>query len=77
MNQTEAWETVLVAANDHSRRTKKIAIDGESRDLSKALQKVGPKVAAMRVRLDVIRARKAAEKKTAAGMPPWLEKATR
>lgn len=77
MNQTEAFETVLEAALQTGKRTNLINIDGEYRDLDKALSKVTPKIRAMRKRLDNLRALHAKRKRIAAGMPPWLERATR
>lgn len=77
MNMTEAWETVLESATQHGNRTNAVRIDGEWRDLKKALHKVGPKIKRMRARLNKIREKKQQEKAIAKTMPAWLDKATR
>lgn len=55
MNQTEAWEAVLLAAEAYER----IMTLRDARPLQRALAKVKPRVTRMRARLDFIRARKA------------------
>ena len=85
MNKTEAWETVWQAAAnfyaEHPRAQILVISQNDepdrSHDLMKALTKTGAKVVAMRRRLDSLRATLKQRKKTASGMPPWLEKATR
>lgn len=77
MNQTEAWETVLEAARQYAGRVDLINHSGKVWRLSKALEKVTPRVSRMRTRLNTIRATAAQRRKTAKGMPAWLEKATR
>lgn len=77
MNMTEAWETALQAAIDQNKRTNAVRVDGEWRELQRALQKVSPKIRRMRARLNKIRERKQQEKAIAKTMPDWLDKATR
>jgi len=77
MNQTEAWETVLAAARLLNRRTNRVCIEQEQRDLGRALKQVTPKVLNMRRRLNATRELAKTRKRTAASMPPWLERATR
>lgn len=71
MNQTEAWEIVMKAAeifNDQVPGSCLRALDGTHGKLLVALRKTKPKVIRMRQRLEAIRQRK---QKTTKG-PKWL-----
>ncbi|MGV3661339.1 MAG: hypothetical protein ACO1TE_14215 [Prosthecobacter sp.] len=79
MNQTEAWEEVLSAADAFAEqlRREELQFGGNRRaKLVKALAKVRPRITLMRSRLDTIRARLAPRRKLEKGMPAWLKKAT-
>jgi hypothetical protein len=73
MNQTEAWEAVLKAAQLFHSSTPGACVTpegGKPQKLSVALLKVTPRIKRMRERLDALRARR----KPMTNGPEWLRK---
>ena len=68
MNQTEAWELVIKAAE--LCRDDPAGLGLQTPHLAKAIKKVKPRVERMRSRLECIRARRAGKPKCPRGLEP-------